>query len=220
MTTKMKKVFRSSIERTRVAHSRRRVLTYADLALDPLDTAQKLFAKGYSLCAAGELREARRHFHHVIAQLEVWRDVAICEGRDATLATIALRHGAKLIKLRVFDDAYSALSAASHYAEQAMAESAASPVAAVLASAQGWRALAQRFIGEHSKAKASYERSAAMWRMLIVFARTRADRIAYRRALAAVLFGLGKNLRLLGNHAEADRCKEESTDLFRKLRQQ
>ena len=201
-------------------HTRKRKLSPAEIASDPAGIAAKLFARGYLMHVSGEEEEAQRWFRRVIHTFERWRVSGPGDGRDAVLAGIALRHGAKLIKLRSFGDAHSALSAAVLYAEQAQQYSASSSLIEILAAAQGWRALAQRFIGSHEAAKATYERSAGLWRMLIVFARNREQRNNYRRALAAVLFGTAKNLRLLGQHAEADRAREESNDLFRKSRQQ
>lgn len=199
---------------------RREVITLEKLARAPGDVAALLFAQGYSRYSEGDTDGAQEWFHRVIHFLERWRVEGPGDGRDSIVARIALKHGAKLIKLREFQSAQAALAAAVHYGEQALQNSASSPLMEVLAASQGWRALAQRFVGNHEAAKLSYERSSGIWRMLIVFARNRSERNNYRRALAAVLFGSAKNLRLLGKHAEADQAREESNDLFKKVRQQ
>ncbi len=188
------------------------------ISRDPKNVSARLFAHGYALEVGGNHAAAIRCYEQVVRALETWRSQSPQDNREGVLAEIALRHGAKLVRLRRFELSLAVLNTAVFYAEEAIQYSVTSEVVAVLAAAEGWRGLVERLMRNHPAALESYERATAIWRRVLMFAGDRGVQSKYRRALAASLFGMARTLRLMGQDTEAERCRRESSELVRKSR--
>ena len=189
----------------------------------PLEFAGESFERGYHLVQEGKQEEANWVFRATIETLEEWHNIDPKTVSFDMLAGIALRHGARLMRLRgVFKnwlpDAQTAFRSAAFYADSARELGASAGVVEVLASSLSWYGLASRCAGEFPDALEAYKRSSGLWRSLIVVARDRSQNVSYQRALAGSLFGISRTLPYLGKFEEAARARTESSELFRKAR--
>lgn len=185
--------------------------------------AARNFGLGYELDQKGRREEASWVYRATIETLERWSQCQAKDAPPALLSAVALRHGARLMRLdrsradrlceiqTVFQTSIS-------YGDAACQAGASAEVVEVQAAAHAWLGLSFRCSRNYSSALESYQRATGIWRLLLVFSRNRAQQISYQRSLAAALFGTAKTLRLLGKDEEAARCRAESHTLFQKSR--
>lgn len=196
---------------------------FARRTLKPKEFADRNFSLGYELDQKERFEEASWVYRATVETLERWHQSQPQAAPASLLSLIALRHGARLIRLRRsrvgrMREIQTVFQTAITYAETARQLGSSSEVAEIQASALAWRGLACRATRDYSSALSSYQRATSLWRMLLVFARNRNERISHQRSLAAALFGTAKTLRLLGKNDEAALCRAESHYLFQRSR--
>ncbi len=196
---------------------------FARRTLGPKEFADRNFGLGYELDQAQRHDEATWVYRATIETLERWNQSQPEQAPVSLLAHVALRHGARLMRLhhsrnRRILEIQTIFRTAVNYAEAARQFCASSRVAEIHATALAWRGLSLRASGDFSSALDSYQKATGLWRLLLVFSRDRAEQVAFQRSLAAALFGTAKTLRLLGQNEEAARCRAESHHLFQRSR--
>jgi tetratricopeptide (TPR) repeat protein len=193
-------------------------LLLSTLVHDPVGTARRLFEPGYQLQRRGDINGALAHYREVVELLESLCDAHKNLLQGSVLAQISLAHGVKLIKLRSFELAIAPLKSSVHFVDAVREYSVSNDMIETLASALGWLALAQRVSGRYEVAGQSYRRAIGLWRLLAAFTPNLQKKLSYQRALAAALFGEGKNYSFRGRTQEGKERRSESSQLFRKLR--
>ena len=167
---------------------------------------------------AGDLLSAQGQYRNAISVLETLRDDSPGILSNNLLSKISLNHGIRLVKLKNFGAAVAPLTSSIRFVEAMIESGVSAEMIEILASALRWLGLAQRAAGRHHSASLSYRRSAEIWRNLIALSSDSLTGIRRRRALAATLFGEGKNLALLGRYELAEKRRAESSEIYRKLR--
>ena len=196
---------------------------WLDLSSCPREFAKRFFSAGYGFDRSQQREEAVWVYRATIDTLEEWHQRAPQKLSKYLLASLALQHGAHLMRLGPIcswrlREAHIAFRTASLSADSALGDGSSFECAEVLALSLAWLGLSFRSLGNLEDSFLSYRRSAKLWRMLSLFGKSKQASTRPERSLAGVLFGASKTLRLLGQAEEAKRCRSESKTLFQKIR--
>lgn len=189
----------------------------------PQEFAKRFFSAAYRFDQTQRREEAIWIYRATIDTLEEWHQRAPQQLTRYALAGLAFQHGVRLMRLAPIcswrlREAHIAFRTASLNADSALGDGCSSECAEILASSLAWLGLTFRCLGDLENSFLSYRRSAKLWRLLALFGKSKRACKAPQRALAGVLFGASKTLRLLGQREEATRCRNESKTLFQKTR--
>jgi len=205
------------------------VSSAADFGVSPRVFAAKYFSSAYELDRSGRHEEAAWVYRSTVETLEEWHRREPRALTNFMLADLALKHGARLMRLRPgsearIQEAHAAFRTASSHAESALSNGSSTECVEVLAASLSWFGLSARMLGNLEDSFYAFRRSARLWRRLTTFGRTQnnallpKNRSSYERSLGAVLFGASKTLAFLNQKDEALRCRNNAKVLFQKAR--